>query len=292
MLESVSIPDVMNKRYELLAPIAEGGLGVVFKARDSLTGREVAVKRVRTDTLGGCGSAVDALIREARQQAALQHPNIVAVHDFGVDTEGGFIVMELAEGETLDEAILRAPFSASDFDALARQTLAGMSAVHAKGMLHLDLKPGNLMIHRLPDGGLQVKILDFGLAKSTPPKGGTPPPKGCTGLLGSIHFMAPEQFENAPVDVRTDLYALGCIFYHALTQQLPFEGETKPQVMAAHLHPRTRPLGTLRPDLPPRTVQWVEWLLNRAPANRPASAAEALKVYEANAARSAAAPAG
>lgn len=268
----------MNERYELLAPIAEGGLGTVFKARDTQLGREVAVKRVLTCKTGGCGAAVDALIREARKQSALQHPNIVAVYDYGVDTEGGFIVMELALGETLEDVIMRDALTTRDFDALVRQTLEGMSAVHAKGILHLDLKPENLMIHRLPDGRLQVKILDFGLAKSTAKEG-----RQCTeprsGLLGSVHFMAPEQFEHAPVDVRTDIYALGCTFYYALTQQHPFDGETKPQVMVAHLHPRTPPLAKLRPDLPARTVQWVEWLINRAPTNRPDSVAKALRVY-------------
>ncbi|WP_397379355.1 serine/threonine-protein kinase [Prosthecobacter sp.] len=269
----------MNERYELLAPIAEGGLGAVFRARDPQQGREVAIKRILANKVAGCGTAVDALIREARKQSKVQHPNVVAVYDFGVDTEGGFIVMELAQGETLEDVIQRGALTADDFDTLVRQTLDGMCAVHAKGILHLDLKPGNLMIHRLPDGGLQVKILDFGLAKSTP-RAGEPALKACEGLLGSIHFMAPEQFERAPVDARTDIYALGCIYYYALTQKHPFAGETKPQVMAAHLHPRTPPLGTLRPDLPARTVKWVEWLINRAPANRPASVTEALRVYE------------
>lgn len=273
----------MNKRYELLAPIAEGGLGVVFRARDTEMGREVAIKRIPADKLGGCGAAVDALIREARKQSAFQHPNIVAVYDYGVDNEGGFIVMELAQGETLEDVIMRGALTPRDFDALVCQTLDGISAVHAKGILHLDLKPENLMVHRLPEGGLQVKILDFGLAKSTPQVGGQAPKPG-SGLVGSVYFMAPEQFERAPVDVRTDIYALGCLFYYALTQRHPFDGETKPQVMVAHLHPRTRPLATLRPDLPARTVQWVEWLINRAPANRPASVTEALRVYEEGAA--------
>ncbi|MCF7787459.1 MAG: serine/threonine protein kinase [Prosthecobacter sp.] len=271
----------MNKRYELLAPIAEGGLGVVFRARDTEMDREVAIKRIPADKMGGCGAAVDALIREARKQSAFQHPNIVAVYDYGVDNEGGFIVMELAEGETLEDVIMRGALTAGDFDTLVRQTLDGMSAVHEKGILHLDLKPENLMIHRLPKGRLQVKILDFGLAKSTPQVGGQDPKPG-SGLVGSVYFMAPEQFERAPVDVRTDIYALGCLFYYALTQRHPFDGETKPQVMVAHLHPHTPPLATLRPDLPARTVQWVEWLINRAPANRPASVAEALRVYEKN----------
>ncbi len=269
----------MNERYELLAPIAEGGLGAVFRARDTQLGREVAVKRILTGKSGGCGTAVDALIREARKQSILEHPNIVAVYDYGVDTEGGFIVMELVQGETLEDVIMRGALPAHDFDALVRQTLDGMRAVHAKGLLHLDLKPGNLMLHRMPEGGLQVKILDFGLAKSTP-QGGRLDPSPCTGLPGSIHFMAPEQFERAVVDVRTDIYALGCLFYYALTQQHPFEGDTKPQVMVAHLHPRTRPLAALRPDLPAHTVKWVEWLINRLPANRPATVAEALRVYE------------
>lgn len=266
----------MNERYELLAPIAEGGLGTVFRARDTQQGREVAIKRILSNKAGGCGTAVDALIREARMQSAVQHPNVVAVYDFGVDTEGGFIVMELAPGETLEDVILRGALTADDFDALVRQTLDGMSAVHARGMLHLDLKPGNLMIHRLPDGRLKVKILDFGLAKSFLPAA----QEASQGLPGSIHFMAPEQFEHAPVDARTDLYALGCIYYYALTQQHPFDGETKPQVMAAHLHPRTPPLDKLRPDLPAPTVQWVEWLINRVPANRPTSVTAALRVYQ------------
>jgi serine/threonine protein kinase len=273
----------MNARYELLAPIAKGGLGAVFRARDTQTGREVAVKRTLADKTGGCGAAVDALICEARQQSALHHPNIVAVYDFGMDAEGAFIVMELVPGETLEDVITHSALTTDDFDALVRQTLAGMTAAHAQSIIHLDLKPGNLMIHRLPDGRLQVKILDFGLARDTrQPVQHTRNSR--RELPGSIHFMAPEQFERAAVDVRTDIYALGCIFYYALTQKHPFEGDITPQVMVAHLHHRTQPLAALRPGLPAHTVQWVEWLINRLPANRPASVAEALRVYAAGAA--------
>lgn len=279
--ESLKVPASaprMNDRYELLAPIAEGGLGTVFRARDRQLGREVAVKRIRADKADDFGSAVESLIREARQQSVLQHPNIVTVHDAGVDDEGGFIVMELVKGETLEDIIMRGALTTEDFDSLVRQVLDGMIAAHEQGIIHLDLKPGNLMIHWLPGGRFQVKILDFGLAKTAKqPVQQDTDSQG--GLLGSVHFMAPEQFERTEVDVRTDIYALGCIFYYALTQKYPFTGDTMPQVMVAHLYHRTKPLAALRPDLPPHTVQWVEWLINRVPANRPASVAEALQSY-------------
>ena len=266
----------MNARYEFLSPIAEGGLGTVFKARDRQLGREVAIKRIRADQAGAAGATVAALIREAGHQSMLQHPNIVAVHEAGVDDEGGFIVMELVQGETLEDAIMRAALNAADFDALVRQTLAGVSAAHAAGIIHLDLKPENLMLTHPAGGGMQVKILDFGLA-TTVLEGGTQP----AALLGSVYFMAPEQFERAGVDVRTDLYALGCLYYYALTQKYPFDGETKPQVVVAHRYHRVDPLAAQRPDLPKATIRWVEWLISRQPADRPASAVAALLAYAA-----------
>jgi serine/threonine protein kinase/HEAT repeat protein len=268
----------MNERYELIAPIAEGGLGTVFRARDRQLGREVAVKRIRMDKADDLGTAMDMLIREAQQQSVLQHPNIVTVHDAGVDEEGGFIVMELVKGETLEDIIMRGALTLEDFDSLVRQVLEGMSAAHEQGIIHLDLKPGNLMVQWLNAGRFQVKILDFGLAKTAQqPVQQDTDEQG--GLFGSVHFMAPEQFERADVDVRTDIYALGCIFYYALTQKYPFTGDTNPQVMVAHLYHRLTPLAALRPDLPANLVQWVDWLINRDPANRPASIAEALQVY-------------
>ncbi len=269
----------MNERYELLSPIAEGGLGTVFKARDRQTGREVAIKRLRADKTGGCGAAVDALIREARQQSVLHHTNIVAVLEAGTDEAGGHIVMELVQGETLEDRLGRAPLSDAEFDQLVRQVLAGMSAAHAAGIIHLDLKPENIMLASQPGGGMQVKILDFGLARAIgPPDGQAEIKQG--SLHGSIHFMAPEQFERAEVDARTDIYALGCLFYYALTHRHPFDGDTKPQVMVAHLYHRVTALAELRPDLPAHTIRWIEWLISRQPAERPSSVAEALKAYE------------
>lgn len=264
----------MNSRHQLLGPLAEGGLGTVFRARDLQSGNVVAIKRVRRGMEST--AAADALLQEARLQALCHHPNIVAVLDSGVDEEGGFMAMELVEGETLEEAVTRGAFDHAEFGALVCQTLAGVAAVHEKGVLHLDLKPQNLMLHPLEGGGFEVKILDFGLAR---PLGQQPAQDGTPKLLGSVHFMAPEQFEKGGVDERTDLYALGCVFYHALTQQPPFGGELAPQVMVSHLYHRSASLAVLRPDLPAAVVQWVEWLISRAPAERPASAKEALHAY-------------
>ncbi len=269
----------MNERFERPVCIAEGGIGTVFRARDARLGREVAVKRIRVGETDASSSAVESLLHEARQQSLLRHPNIVAVYDAGVDEDGGFIVMELVEGETLEDILMRGALPLEEFEQVARQTLEGMSAAHAQGILHLDLKPGNLMITKPPAGGIQVKIIDFGLARAVADsvRQDAHPRRG---LFGSVYFMAPEQFERAEADVRTDIYALGCIFYYALTQRYPFAGDTKPQVMVAHLHHHTQPLASLRPDLPPRLVQWIEWLTSRAPTSRPASMAEALRAYD------------
>ncbi len=268
----------MNARYQLLAPLAEGGLGTLWRARDLHTGAEVAVKRTRGDAT--TPAAVDDLLQEARLLALFQHPNIVALHDSGVDEDGGFLLMELVKGETLEARARRSALDAAEFDSLVRQTLAGVGAMHAKAVLHLDLKPENLMLQPQPGGSFQVKILDFGLARPL----GTMPAQTTDGrkkLLGSVHFMAPEHFENGALDERTDLYSLGCAFYYALTQQPPFAGELAPQVVVAHLYHRSQPLAELRPNLPAQVAQWVEWLISRVPADRPASVKEALSAYEA-----------
>lgn len=273
-----ALPPKMSYRYEVRELIAEGGLGSVFKGWDRELGREVAVKRIRTAPGQDFGAAVDRLVREARQQAALRHPNIVAVYDAGVDREGGFIVMELVRGGNLEEAIQRSALTLAEFDSLVRQVLAGLGEAHRQGIIHLDLKPENIMLQPEGDGNFQVKILDFGLAQNyhAAPRHEKPQRKG---LFGSVFFMAPEQFEKGPVNVRADLYALGCIFYYALTQKLPFAGDTSPQVIVAHRHHRVAPLAPLRPDLPPGTIQWVESLMSRLPADRPPTLPDALRSY-------------
>lgn len=268
----------MNTRYQVIGPIAEGGRGEVLRGWDSQLGREVAIKRVRKVEDAADGGGIEDLVKEARTLSTLQHPNVVTVFDVGLDDEGAFIVMELVKGETLEETVSRGALTEGDFDTLVTQTLEGLIAAHSAGLIHLDLKPQNLMITWLPSGSFQVKILDFGLAMaSTKPVEQAEDEEG--GIMGSIFFMAPEQFERSPVDVRTDLYALGCIFYYALTKQYPFRGETGPQVMTAHLYHKLKPLAKMRPDLPGFIPQWVDWLMSRLPSDRPARTSTALKAY-------------
>jgi serine/threonine protein kinase len=268
----------MNPRYDVCEIIAEGGLGSVHRGWDLDLGREVAIKRVRVACSGASNARKMELLNEARTLSTLKHPNIVSVYDSGEDEQGAYLVMELVKGENLEQIIERGALSEADFEQLAIQTLEGLIAAHAVNVVHLDLKPMNVMVCWSAIGQIQIKLLDFGLAQmvEAPSDQAT---DGDGSIMGSVFFMAPEQFERGPVDRRTDLYALGEIFYHALTQQYPFQGETGPQVMVAHLKHRFIPLIKYRPDLDPFVPQWVEWLMSCKPADRPNDAAEALKSF-------------
>jgi serine/threonine protein kinase/HEAT repeat protein len=271
-----------QERYEVLGKLAEGGLGSVFKAYDRNLRREVALKRVRADSPEQAEQQAEKLFEEARTISTLQHPHIVTVFDVGKDNEGAYLVMELLKGETLEDIIERGALNENDFRELVSQSLEGMVAAHSTGLIHLDIKPQNFMVIWLPSGKFQIKILDFGLAtiahaptlQETDEEG---------AVMGSIYFMAPEQFERSPVDARTDLYSLGCVYYFALTQHYPFQGETGPEVMASHMYHSYIPLAQLRPDLPTFVHEWVEWMINRLPDHRPESAAQAYEVFVAGA---------
>ena len=264
-----------SARYVAGERIGEGGVAAVYSAWDARLERRVAIKRLSAAP-GLTVEETEARVRrEANTLAALQHPNIVTVHDIGSDEDGSFVVMEFIEGETLEAAVAHAPFVLESFLSLATQSLAGLGAAHKAGLLHRDIKPRNLMLAWPPDGDFQVKILDFGLAKYAPLPSEQTLDHNDT-LLGSIHSMAPEQFRRQPLDARTDLYSLGCVFYYTLTGYYPFMGETVPEVMTAHLEHRLYDLAPIRPDLPSVLCDWVMSLMNVDPADRPRDAVEAL----------------
>ncbi len=270
----------MTQRYEVKGKLGHGGLGEVYLAHDSQLDREVALKRVKLKDSGNEGSAALAadLVREAKTLSALQHPNVVTIFDVGSDDQGPFVVMEYLKGENLDQVIERGRVTVEDFREIVLQTMEGMVAAGSLGLVHRDLKPGNLMVNWLPSGKLQLKILDFGLAKFS--RSATPQTQDHeAGIMGSIYFMAPEQFERLPLDARTDLYSLGCIFYQLLTQKHPFEGSRGVDVMVSHLQHLVTPLHELRSDVPSWMADWVMWLISREMDDRPASARTALQFF-------------
>lgn len=267
-----------GERYRMGDMIGRGGLGEVYRAEDTQLHRLVAIKRLHgVDDPEGEGAA--RILREARHLAALQHPNIVTVYDVIANQGDVVVVMELLQGRTLQEITEGAPLGMREFADIMRQTLAGLIAAHAQGMLHRDIKPSNLMLSKLPSGGSQLKILDFGMAKVAPePSRQTKDHDGA--LMGSIFMMSPEQLEGAALDGRSDLYSLGCVAYFALTATYPFAGKTVVEVITAHLQGRYVPLKDMRPDLPAAVCEWVERLMAVRPVGRPESAAEALEELE------------
>lgn len=259
----------LGNRYTIDREIGSGGGGSVYLAHDAVLNRWVAIKRIHDD---GGSANIAAAVREATQLASLQHPNIVTIHDVLKSGEDMLVVMEHISGQNIDQ--IEGPMPVDFFMDFARQCLAALGAAHSAGIVHRDIKAGNIMLARLPSGDFQVKLLDFGLAKAQPePMLQTMDQSGA--VLGSIFTMAPEQFNCQPLDQRTDLYSLGCVFYQALTAQRPFKGKTAPSVIAAHLQNDFIPISALRPDVPSGLCSWVEGLFACNPANRPPSASAA-----------------
>jgi eukaryotic-like serine/threonine-protein kinase len=267
----------MIDRYKILEQLGEGGAGSVYKAWDTKLQRHVAVKSLLPPARRTTAGAGENLSSEASALSALQHPNIVAVYDLDTDGPEPFVVMEFINGETLEATVRRGAMMPDDFQQIAGETLEGLMAAHRQGMCHRDLKPSNLMFHWLPDGKWQTKLLDFGLANF-----GLRPAQqqlaGAGTVAGSVYFMAPEQFLHEPLDVRTDLYSAGCLFYYALTGSYPCDGATVEEVANAHLSHQVAPLHQLRPDVPRLITDWVMWLMSRQPQERPETAEAALKV--------------
>jgi serine/threonine protein kinase len=280
--EATSRPDPAGQnwvadRFEIRELIGSGGLGDVYRAHDHHLNRSVAVKRVRMQVNQNDRRLVEQTWREAMTTACLQHPNIVTIFDYGIDAQGAYVVMELIEGETLEDVLVRGPLQFEDFLRFAQQSLQAIVAAHALGLIHRDLKPGNFMIARTGDeAGFQVKILDFGLAKYLD----TPQPQSIdhfNSLMGSVHYMAPEQFQRLPIDHRTDLYSLGCIFYEAVTGHPAFDGENVSELIEAHLKRVPHPMKQLRRDISPRLERWIAKLLEKDATRRPPNAAETLR---------------
>ena len=243
-------------------------------ATDTQLDRKVAIKRLYQNPDASAETAA-AAIREARVLASLLHPNVVAVFDIFEFLGDVLVVMEYVPGRTLQEIGDFAPMAVPDFLTVATQSLRGLAAAHELTLLHLDIKPSNIMVASSA-GGWKVKVLDFGLARLAEVTQSRTPDDQERELLGSIYTMAPEQFEEDPVDTRTDIYSLGCVLYFVLAGAYPFVGDSVEDVVNAHLSHTCIPIGEARPDLPPDVAEWVMKLMERKPGDRFQSAYDAL----------------
>lgn len=266
-------------RYDLGERIGRGGICAVYRAFDNHLQREVAVKRLLPADKTLLEESDEGILnREALALAQLQHPNVVTVYEFDEDENGPFAVLELIEGESLKKVIDEDALNYSDFIEIAGQLIDPLISAMELNLLHRDIKPENIMLSQLRSGRLQVKILDFGLAKITStPQAQTVDLSG--SFLGSVSYAAPEQFERGLLDQRTDLYSLGCVLYFALTQSSPFKGSSVGETMNNHLTHHVRPLHRYRPDLPNSICEFVMMLIERAPMKRPDDAVEAYQLF-------------
>jgi len=272
----------MGDRYEIIGRLGRGGVGAIYRARDTVMGREVAIKRLLPpeETTSTGPTDESTLIKEATALARFQHPNIVTVYSVEEDKDGPFVVTELIDGDNLHQIIRRGALSVEDFASVAEQILDPLVAAQQLGLLHRDLKPANIMIAQMPDGRFLVKILDFGLAQFTHAPGRqTLDQKGL--FMGALEFIAPEQLELRPLDQRTDLYSLGCVLYFCLSQESPFQGKNAAETTQKHMAGRSTPVGELRTDLPGPLADFVMRLIARRPDDRPQGAAEALREFQA-----------
>jgi len=246
--------------YRVIAPLGRGGMGEVYRAHDTRLGREVAVKVLGVAT---SRERVRRFAVEARALAALQHPGILAVYDYGTHAGAPYLVTELLRGETLRERLRRGPLPLAEVLALARQVGEALGAAHAGGIVHRDLKPENLM--RMPGG--EVKLLDFGLAKlTTEPSGDSDTQSGV--VIGTADYMSPEQVRGKDVDARADQFALAAVLCEALCGQRPFRRESAFGTMFAILNEERTPFTEQAPALPAHVEHAIERALQKDPAAR------------------------
>ncbi len=287
--------------YEIQSALGAGGMGEVYRARDTRLDRTVAIK-VLPSHVSADPALRERFEREARTIAALNHPHICTLHDVGHQDGIDFLVMEHLEGETLAQRLTRGGMDLNDALAIAIQMADALDKAHRAGIVHRDLKPGNIMLVRRggpssppdakssdvrrggPSGPPTAKLLDFGLAKVTPavvaasglsiaPTGVTPMTAQGT-ILGTLQYMAPEQIEGQDADTRTDIFAFGCLLYEMLTDRKAFEGKTQASLIGAILKDVPPPISTVHPLTPSQVDHVVQRCLAKHPDERWQSASD------------------
>ncbi len=256
----MKIGQIVKERYEILEILGEGGMAFVYKARDTQLERFVAIKTLKPNYVNQ-GTFVDRFKREAKTAANLNHPNIVQIFDWGIEDEPYF-VMEYIEGNTLTSIIAKnRTISLSDILFIGAQVSSGLHAAHQKGLVHRDIKPGNIMI--TPDG--KVKVTDFGIVslqneESDITKTGS--------ILGTASYISPEQAQGKSVSIESDLYSLGTVLYELITGKAPFSGDSPISTATKHLTEKPQKPSLFRRDLPKGVESAILKLLEKATYDR------------------------
>jgi eukaryotic-like serine/threonine-protein kinase len=265
------LPGTKLGRYEIRSKIGEGGMGEVYRARDTELGRDVAVK-VLPSSFSTDTDRLQRFRQEACAASALNHPNILIVHDIGAHDDSPYVVSELLEGETLRRRIAGTPLGQRRAIDYALQIANGLAAAHEKGIVHRDLKPDNIFVTN--DG--RVKILDFGLAKLTQLDGNQPQTDIPTRrvdtdpgvVLGTVGYMSPEQLKGRAVDQRADIFSFGAILYEMLSGRRAFHGESAAETMSAILKEEPPDLSETNKSVSPALERLVNHCLEKNPAAR------------------------
>jgi hypothetical protein len=271
---------VLDERFRVLGHLGGGGMGEVYLAEQVSLGRKVALKVLRRE-VGQQPGMSERFRREARLLSSVEHPAVVRVIDFGQSEEGTCLVMELAEGETLLQALETGPLEPERARRVVVQLAEGLAAIHEKGIIHRDLKPENVVLTPGPRGE-QARLLDFGIARLVEPD---PDARGLSQVgvvLGTPEYLSPEQAMGAPLDARSDLYSLGVLSYRMLTGQLPFQGPNARDFLVQHVSAAPQPLLQLAPHVAsqPALAAVVMRSLAKEPKARPQSAHDVVLALE------------
>ncbi len=262
--------------YEIVAPLGAGGMGEVYRARDPRLGRDVAIK-VLPAHLSAHAESRARFEREARVVSGLGHPHITVLHDVGSDSGVDYLVMELVEGESLAQRLVRGAMPAAEVARIGAQIADALDRAHRAGVVHRDLKPGNVML-----GKSGAKLMDFGLARASQGAGpvgldiatmthspAIPGPLTAEGtIVGTFQYMAPEQLEGREADARSDLWALGCVLYEMATGRRAYDGSTAASLISAIMKDEPRPMADLVPMTPPELERIIHACLAKDPDAR------------------------
>ncbi len=267
--------------YEIVSPLGAGGMGEVYKARDTRLGRTVAVKVLPTH-IALSPEVRQRFEREAKTISQLSHPHICALYDVGREGETEYLVMEYLEGETLSDRLVKGPLTLEQTLKYGVEIAEALDTAHRREIVHRDLKPGNVMLTKSG-----VKLLDFGLAKALPSPGGRgvggegptslPTQQGLTQegtILGTFQYMAPEQLEGKEADARTDIFAFGAVLYEIATGRKAFSGTTQASLITAIMSAEPPSISSLRPMSPPALDRVVKKCLAKDPEDRWQNAAD------------------